>query len=58
LKGREFAEQDDAQHPRVAIISQSLAVKYWGSEDPVGRRVRLPEEPGTKWITIVGASAT
>jgi len=54
LKGREFAEDDDAQHPRVAIISRSLAVKYWGSEDPVGRRVRRPEEPDSKWIRIVG----
>src|SRR5439155_433379 len=54
LKGREFAEQDDAQHPPVAIISQSLALKYWGTEDPLGRRIRFSEEPGTKWITIVG----
>jgi putative ABC transport system permease protein len=53
LTGREFAEQDDAQHPAVAVVSQSLALKYWGTEAPVGRRVRLEEEPG-KWITIVG----
>jgi predicted permease len=54
LKGREFAERDDAQHPRVAIISQSLALKYWGTEDPVGRRIRLFDDPDTQWITIVG----
>ena len=54
LNGRAFAEQDDAQHPPVAIVSQSLALKYWGTEDPVGRRVRFPEEPPPPWITIVG----
>jgi putative ABC transport system permease protein len=54
VRGREFAERDDSQHPPVAIISQSLALKYWGAEDPVGRRIRISEEPGTKWITIVG----
>jgi putative ABC transport system permease protein len=54
LKGKEFAEQDDAQHPPVAVVSQSLALKYWGTEAPVGRRIRLSEEPDTKWITIVG----
>ena len=54
LKGREFDEQDDARHPPVAIISQSLALKYWGTENPVGRRVQLPEEARTTWITIVG----
>jgi putative ABC transport system permease protein len=54
VRGREFADQDDGQHPRVAIISQSLALKYWGAEDPLGHRIRLSAEPGTKWFTIVG----
>jgi putative ABC transport system permease protein len=53
VKGREFAAEDDARHPPLAIISQSFALRYWGTEDPVGRRIRLSEEPG-KWITIVG----
>jgi predicted permease len=53
VKGREFAAEDDARHPPLAIISQSFALRYWGTEDPVGRRIRLSEEP-EKWITIVG----
>jgi predicted permease len=54
LSGREFAEEDDDRHPPVAVVSRSLALKYWGSEDPVGRRLRLPYDAAERWITIVG----
>jgi len=53
LRGREFGEEDDAQHPRVAVISESCAGRYWGGQDPVGRRLRLPDD-GEPWITVVG----
>jgi hypothetical protein len=53
LRGREFSEDDDSAHAPVAIISESAASKYWGAADPVGRRIRLHEEPN-RWMTIVG----
>jgi putative ABC transport system permease protein len=56
LSGREFTEEDDAQHLRVAIVSRSLALKYWGSENPVGRRIRRPDDPPDQSITIVGVA--
>jgi putative ABC transport system permease protein len=38
----------------VAVISGSLARKYWPDEDPLGRRLRTaPNEP---WITVVGVA--
>jgi hypothetical protein len=46
LSGREFTEQDDAEHAPVAMISQSFARKYWGTVDPVARRLRLAETRG------------
>jgi putative ABC transport system permease protein len=55
ISGREFTEEDDARHPRVAIVSRSLALKYWDTQDPVGRRIRLPEDQAP-WITIVGVA--
>jgi predicted permease len=39
LRGRYFTEDDDAQRPRVAIINQTLAKKYFGNEDPIGEKI-------------------
>jgi putative ABC transport system permease protein len=54
-KGRAFTDQDDAQHPAVAIISEQLAQYYYPNQDPVGQNIRLgsPERWGA-WISIVG----
>jgi putative ABC transport system permease protein len=42
LQGRTFAESDDAKHPRVVVIDQTLAREYFGTENPLGRHVVLP----------------
>jgi putative ABC transport system permease protein len=39
LRGRPFSESDDAAGPRVAIISESAARRFWPDDDPIGRRV-------------------
>ena len=41
VRGRAFTDADDADHPRVAIISESAARKFWPGqgEDPLGQRV-------------------
>jgi putative ABC transport system permease protein len=51
LQGRAFtdADRDDAQP--VAIVSASLARRYWPGEDPLGRRIKVGREP---WLTVVG----
>ena len=55
LEGRDFTLEDsDAKQP-VAIVNSSFARKYWGSESPLGHRVRPynPAQP-QPWRTIVG----
>lgn len=42
LQGRSFAESDDAKHPPVVVIDQTLAREYFGAENPLGRHVVLP----------------
>src|SRR5262249_49774335 len=36
VKGRQFTAQDDANHPGVVIISESLARRYFSREEPLG----------------------
>ena len=42
LQGRSLAESDDANHPRVVVIDQTLAREYFGTENPLGKHVILP----------------
>jgi predicted permease len=46
-RGRLFDERDHADGPRVALISESVAARYWPDEDPLGARVRFGDEPRT-----------
>jgi predicted permease len=50
-RGRFFSEGDDDGKPRVAMVDESTARRYWPDRDPLGRRIRI----GTgAWMTIVG----
>jgi predicted permease len=39
VEGRFFTEFDDAAKPRVVIINQTLARKYFPGEDPIGKKI-------------------
>ena len=55
LKGRLLSAQDNAQAPSVVLINQTLARRYWGDEDPVGKRFKLgARAANTPWLTVVG----
>ncbi|HEX6495141.1 MAG TPA: ABC transporter permease [Acidobacteriaceae bacterium] len=54
LRGRTFTPEDDATHPKVAIINQALAKKYFPGEDPVGKRVGNLDLKPDSMKTIVG----
>lgn len=55
IRGREFTDADGANAQRVAIISRSMAERYWPGVDAVGKRIKQGE-PDSKepWMTIVG----
>ncbi len=50
LAGREFTHQDTVGAPGVVVINQTMALKYWPKEDPVGRRILEDDS----WLTVVG----
>jgi putative ABC transport system permease protein len=54
LAGRLLADTDIAGRPPVAVISASLAAKYWPGQSPLGQRVRLDVPGVTTWAEIVG----
>jgi predicted permease len=39
LRGHYFTDADDASKPRVVIINQALARKYFAGENPLGQRI-------------------
>jgi predicted permease len=54
-RGRFFTDSDDRQAPRVVIIDQALAERYFANRDPVGLRIRPGSATSTQpWMTIVG----
>ena len=52
LRGRGFTEADRSGQPMVAIVSQSVAQRYWPNADALGRRIAPPWD--SPWLTIVG----
>jgi predicted permease len=56
IEGREFSKLDNATGPRVAIVNQSFANKFWPGQDPIGKTFQT-ERDGPK-IQIVGLTRT
>ena len=52
MRGRAFEERDRVGADPVVIVSQRLARRHWGGEDPVGRR--LTGDGGRTWRTVAG----
>jgi len=57
LLGRDFTRKDDQGAPKVAIVNQRFARRYFGGANPVGRHLGMGGNPGTKTdIEIVGVA--
>ena len=52
VAGRDFTERDTAQSPRVAIISESIARRYFTNQNPLGKRLGY-EAPDTEIVGVV-----
>ncbi len=55
VRGRFFTPHDDVNGPPVLIVNRAMA-RYWGDEDPVGRRISFADHPKkpSDWFTVVG----
>lgn len=60
LEGRDFTEDDDAQHQHVAIIDDVLARQLWPGQSAIGHKINLSDSPSgfyqfqRDWAIIVG----
>jgi len=57
LQGRDFTEQDAVEAPRVVIVNQAFANKYFPGQDVIGKRIEpgaTNGDEGTRMREIVG----
>ena len=61
LRGRAFSEHDTGNSPRVVIVNQAFAKRYWPEENPIGQIMTIGkglgpefEEPAREIVGIVG----
>src|SRR6266699_3509809 len=52
-RGRVFTDADREGAPPVVVLSESAARHYWGSDDPIGKRLRMGEN-FEQTATVVG----
>jgi len=59
-RGRAISSQDGPDSPRVVVLSETVARRYWPgyprAADPLGSRVKVGNAESS-WLTVVGISA-
>jgi predicted permease len=62
VAGRFFTDRDTAKSLNVVIVDEKLAARFWPNQNPIGRRMYLPNDINnllaitdkTKFFTVVG----
>jgi putative ABC transport system permease protein len=55
IRGRLFQESDGPDAPHVALVSQTLAKRYWANEDPIGKQIQFGNMDGDlHLLNIIG----
>lgn len=54
LSGRAFTSTDTERTPRVAIISQQMAERFWHGQEAIGKRFRVGKDFG--WLEVIGVA--
>jgi predicted permease len=54
IRGRQFDSSDREDSPKVAIINEAAARRFWPDQDPVGKRFKFFGQPYT--VQVVGVA--
>ncbi|HXC95806.1 MAG TPA: ABC transporter permease [Edaphobacter sp.] len=54
VRGREFSDADNPQAPKVAIVNETFAHRFWPNENPLGKRIVVGRGPDA--TEVVGVS--
>ena len=57
LRGRDFTPADRKGTPKVVLINETAARRFWPGEDPLGKRIGVPQggfQDGAEIVGIVG----
>jgi predicted permease len=54
LRGRDLTAADSEAAPRVVVVDETAAQRYWAGREALGSRLRL----GDTWYTVVGVART
>ncbi|HEX8775379.1 MAG TPA: ABC transporter permease [Pyrinomonadaceae bacterium] len=54
VRGRAFTARDVKDSPRVVIINETFARRFFAGEDPLGKRLLFDDQPGAPAREIVG----
>ena len=52
-RGREFTERDDGRAPRVLMVNETLARRYWPGQNAVGKHIVVGRMPGPSEVVGV-----
>ncbi|MGZ4890507.1 MAG: ABC transporter permease, partial [Candidatus Angelobacter sp.] len=50
--GREFTDADNATAPKVVIVNQALARRYWPNENPVGKHILVGRQNASEIVGV------
>lgn len=54
LEGRSLTPQDGRRDEMVAVVSETMASRFWPGESVIGKRFGYQMQDSVPWITIVG----
>jgi predicted permease len=57
LSGRDFTDNDNAGAPKVAIINETMAKRFWPGENAIGKRIEAMDPSHQNFMVVVGIVA-